>query len=55
MVVASFGEGKGMIIEKPHGLMLDYQLEYFPKYVVTDDQITGLCNGAYALLKACMF
>jgi hypothetical protein len=42
-----FGQGRGLLIIKWHDAPLS-GLNYAPQYVVTDDQITGLCRGAMA-------
>jgi len=49
-VLSVFGEGRGLFV-MPADTTTKRGIRYEPKYVLTDDEITGLCNGALSMIE----
>lgn len=49
-VISVFGEGRGLFVMS-YDATLEYGIRYEPKYVLTDDEITGLCKGIFSMIE----
>jgi hypothetical protein len=50
-VLSSFGEGRGLFVATMDS-MIENGFKYEPKYILTDNEISGLFKGAFSLINS---